>query len=64
MPALKWIKSSYSEASGNNCVEVAWMQTGVALRDSKRPANVIVVGRASLRALIDSVSSGSLGTDR
>ncbi|WP_086740442.1 DUF397 domain-containing protein [Streptomyces glaucescens] len=64
MSALKWFKSSYSEASGNNCVEVAWMQTGVALRDSKRPANVIVMDRASLGALIESLRSGSLGSDR
>ncbi|MGA5843623.1 DUF397 domain-containing protein [Streptomyces pseudogriseolus] len=62
--ALKWIKSSYSEASGNNCVEVAWTQTGVALRDSKRPADVIFVGRASLGALVDGVKSGSLGIGR
>lgn len=64
MSALKWIKSSYSEASGNNCVEVAWTQTEVALRDSKRPADVIVIGRASLGALIDGVRSDSLGTGR
>ncbi|MFD8200551.1 DUF397 domain-containing protein [Streptomyces sp. NPDC059701] len=64
MSALKWIKSSYSEASGNNCVEVAWTQTGVALRDSKRPADVIAVDRASLGALIGSLRSGSLGTGR
>ncbi|MBZ6140178.1 DUF397 domain-containing protein [Streptomyces olivaceus] len=64
MSALKWIKSSYSEASGNNCVEVAWAQTGVALRDSKRPADVIVIDRASLGALIESLRSGSLLTDR
>ncbi|WAX77802.1 DUF397 domain-containing protein [Streptomyces sp. KMM 9044] len=64
MSALKWIKSSYSEASGNNCVEVAWTQTGVALRDSERPADVIVMGRASLGALIGSLRSGSLGSGR
>ncbi|MCP3767162.1 MULTISPECIES: DUF397 domain-containing protein [Streptomyces] len=62
MSALKWIKSSYSEASGNNCVEVAWMQIGVALRDSKRPATVFVTGRASFGALIESLRSGSLGS--
>jgi hypothetical protein len=64
VPALKWIKSSYSEASGNNCVEVAPVRTGIAVRDSKRPANVIVTGRASFGALIESLRSGSLGTDR
>jgi hypothetical protein len=63
VPALKWIKSSYSEASGNNCVEVTPVRTGVALRDSKRPANVIVTGRASFGALVESLRSGSLGTD-
>ncbi|MGW3968776.1 DUF397 domain-containing protein [Streptomyces ardesiacus] len=64
MSALKWFKSSYSEASGNNCVEVAWTQTGVALRDSKCPVDVIVMNRASLGALIESLRCGSLGTGR
>ncbi|MFD8970148.1 DUF397 domain-containing protein [Streptomyces sp. NPDC059568] len=32
MPDSKWLKSSYSEASGNNCVEVAVVgQHSVAL---------------------------------
>ncbi|WP_308027079.1 DUF397 domain-containing protein [Streptomyces olivaceus] len=40
------------------------MRAGVAVRDSKRPANVFVTGRASFGALIESVRSGSLGTGR
>ncbi|MFG3077054.1 DUF397 domain-containing protein [Streptomyces sp. NPDC048225] len=64
MSALKWFKSSYSEASGNNCVEVARTQSGVALRDSKRPMDVIVMDLASLGALIESLRSDSLGTGR
>lgn len=64
MSPLKWIKSSYSEASGNNCVEIAPVGAGVAVRDSKRPATVFVTGRASFAALIESLSSRSLGTGR
>ncbi|MER7835079.1 DUF397 domain-containing protein [Streptomyces sp. NPDC096040] len=40
------------------------MRAGVAVRDSKRPASVFVTGRASFGALIESLRSGSLGTDR
>nr|WP_203730590.1 DUF397 domain-containing protein [Streptomyces sp. SID12501] len=58
------MKSSYSDSGGNNCVEVASVRTGVALRDSKRPANVFVTGRASFGALIESLRSDSLGTGR
>ncbi|MER7405118.1 DUF397 domain-containing protein [Streptomyces sp. NPDC000070] len=57
-------KSSHSEASGNACVEVATSRNGIAVRDSKRPANVFVTGRASFDALIESLRSGSLGTGR
>jgi hypothetical protein len=37
VPELKWIKSSYSEASANNCVEMATAGLRIALRDSKHP---------------------------
>ncbi|MEV7195236.1 DUF397 domain-containing protein [Streptomyces sp. NPDC093510] len=56
MPELKWIKSSFSEASGNNCVEVA--ATGsdrVALRESESPADVLTADRTALEALIRSL---------
>jgi hypothetical protein len=33
---LSWIKSQASNASGD-CVEVAWMGDGVAMRDSNNP---------------------------
>lgn len=36
-PELNWRKSSYSAATGN-CVEVAWPNQDVAVRDSKQPA--------------------------
>jgi len=36
-PELKWRKSSYSADTGD-CVEVAWPDQDVAVRDSKQPA--------------------------
>jgi Domain of unknown function (DUF397) len=35
--ALIWIKSSYSGGGGSECVEVAALPSGVAIRDSKDP---------------------------
>lgn len=34
---LIWIKSSYSGSQGSECVEVAALPDGVAVRDSKDP---------------------------
>jgi uncharacterized protein DUF397 len=36
---LTWRKSSYSNASGLNCVEVARLASSVAVRDSKTPTS-------------------------
>ncbi|MEV6948187.1 DUF397 domain-containing protein [Streptomyces sp. NPDC051172] len=37
----RWFKSSYSDGSGNNCIEVADLtataHAGIAIRDSKDP---------------------------
>jgi Domain of unknown function (DUF397) len=33
----KWRKSSYSEASGNACVEITTTGPLIAIRDSKQP---------------------------
>jgi hypothetical protein len=38
----QWFKSSYSGGSGTECVETAFLQTGVLLRDSKRPSGSVV----------------------
>ncbi|WP_442836291.1 DUF397 domain-containing protein [Streptomyces sp. JW3] len=37
MPEAKWTKSSYSEASGNACVEIAESGPTILIRDSKHP---------------------------
>ncbi|MEU0548179.1 DUF397 domain-containing protein [Micromonospora sp. NPDC005979] len=45
-PAGKWRKGSRSSASGSNCVEVAVLSGGLAVRDSKDPGGpALVFGR-------------------
>lgn len=34
---LTWIKSSYSNAAGGECVECAWSGRSILVRDSKSP---------------------------
>ncbi|MFH9862335.1 DUF397 domain-containing protein [Streptomyces sp. NPDC017202] len=59
MTRLKWIKSSYSEASGNACVEIAASDPeGIALRESESPARVLNTDRAVLGALVRGVKAG------
>lgn len=36
-PTHQWFKSSYSGGSGTECVEAAFAQPGVLVRDSKAP---------------------------
>ncbi|MFJ2744996.1 DUF397 domain-containing protein [Streptomyces sp. NPDC087440] len=59
MPELKWLKSSFSEASGNACVEVAATGTsGMALRESEDPDRVLPLSRSALGALVRGVKAG------
>ncbi|WP_229690884.1 DUF397 domain-containing protein, partial [Sphaerisporangium melleum] len=37
MVNLHWHKSSHSSGNGGNCVEIAPLPGGMAVRDSKRP---------------------------
>ncbi|MFF8954376.1 DUF397 domain-containing protein [Streptomyces sp. NPDC014894] len=47
MSTLRWFKSSFSEASGNACIEVAVDPgEGIAIRDSRCPARMIVTDRS------------------
>ncbi|MCT2589543.1 DUF397 domain-containing protein [Streptomyces sp. N2-109] len=39
---LLWRKSSYSNGSGGNCIEMATPDRGVAVRDSKDPAGSVL----------------------
>ncbi|MET8857514.1 DUF397 domain-containing protein [Streptomyces sp. NPDC004579] len=48
-----WRKSSYSDASGGNCLEVARSHPDlVPVRDSKNPGPVIAFGAAAWGAFV------------
>ncbi|WP_435283766.1 DUF397 domain-containing protein [Streptomyces koelreuteriae] len=55
--AATWIKSSYSDANGGNCIEVApGFPEAVPVRDSKTPDGpVLVVTRSAWSALVSAV---------
>lgn len=40
---MKWRKSSRSGPQGGNCVEVAFLPSGVGVRDSKNPDGPVLV---------------------
>ncbi|QZZ32999.1 DUF397 domain-containing protein [Streptomyces sp. ST1015] len=52
---MRWVKSSYSEDGGNNCVEVAFLDRNIAVRDSKIPARTFTLTRAAFTALVRSL---------
>ncbi|GAA3121591.1 DUF397 domain-containing protein [Streptomyces rectiviolaceus] len=39
---VQWRKSSYSNGSGGECVEVAAVEQAVLVRDSKRPGGPLI----------------------
>lgn len=54
---LTWVKSSYSDANGGNCIEIApGYDEIVPVRDSKNPDGpVLVVGRSAWSAFLSAV---------
>ncbi|WP_405684363.1 DUF397 domain-containing protein [Streptomyces sp. NBC_00057] len=62
MSGLHWQKSSFSDAGGNNCVEVAVAEgTDIAIRESESPERVVTTNRAALRALVLGVKADGIG---
>ncbi|MFJ8826419.1 DUF397 domain-containing protein [Streptomyces sp. NPDC102467] len=59
---MRWLKSSYSEASANACVEVATPTSHlIAVRDSKNPdLPHTTVSRAAWAAFTLAVGGGTL----
>jgi len=55
-----WRKASRSNGTGgNNCVEVAFLDTGVAVRDSKdRSGPALMFTQAEWTAFVDSAKDG------
>jgi len=59
--ALRWRKASRSSGTGSECVEVANLEAGVAVRDSKNPTGgTLTFGRAEWRTFAARARSGEL----
>jgi hypothetical protein len=59
-----WRKSTYSNGSGGNCVEVADLPNGRAVRDFKHPEGpVLVFTRDQWRAFVQGIEAGELGAE-
>ncbi|WP_078872576.1 DUF397 domain-containing protein [Streptomyces peucetius] len=53
-----WFKSSYSDGTGNNCVEVANLATQVGVRDSKvKDGPALRVRPAAWSAFVEFITS-------
>ncbi|MGV9456355.1 DUF397 domain-containing protein [Streptomyces sp. NPDC003635] len=63
-PEEAWHKSSYSDGTGNNCIEAATRTTKIGIRDSKdtrRPA--LIFPQAAWIAFVMSVRNGTITTE-
>ncbi|MFE0690234.1 DUF397 domain-containing protein [Streptomyces xiamenensis] len=61
MTEYRWQKSSFSEHDGNNCVEIAVVGSGIALRESDEPGRVIQADPVAFRALTGWIKAGRWG---
>jgi hypothetical protein len=56
-----WRKSTYSNGSGGNCVEVADLPNGGAVRDSKHPQGpILVFATDQWRAFVQGIKARNL----
>jgi len=56
-----WRKSTYSNGSGGNCVEVADLPSGRAVRDSKHlEGPILVFTRGEWQAFVQGIRAGEL----
>lgn len=59
MESLNWRKSSRSSAAGPDCVEIALITSGAAVRDSKNAAGArLVVGTSGWVGFLSAAKSG------
>jgi hypothetical protein len=59
---LRWRKSSYSSGNGGDCVEVALLPRGHAVRDSKKPDGPILrFSPDEWHTFLTAVKDGTLG---
>ncbi|WP_228429551.1 DUF397 domain-containing protein [Streptomyces sp. WAC 00631] len=55
---LCWQKSSFSGASGENCLEIAGVPGGLLIRESEAPRTVFMASRLALAGLVAGVKAG------
>ena len=56
-----WRKSTYSNGTGGNCIEVADLPSGRAVRDSKHPEGpTLVFTREGWQAFVQGIQAGEL----
>jgi hypothetical protein len=56
-----WRKSTYSNGSGGNCVEVTDLARGQAVRDSKRPEGpILVFSKGGWQVFVQGIQAGEL----
>ncbi|MEV5774531.1 DUF397 domain-containing protein [Streptomyces antimycoticus] len=60
MSTPNWHKSSFSDAGGNNCIEIAIDSVGIAVRESFEPDTIVTTDRITLRDFIRGVKGGRL----
>jgi hypothetical protein len=59
---LRWRKSSYSSGNGGDCVEVAPLPGGRAVRDSKNPAGAFLrFSPVAWNGFLAAIKHGRLG---
>ncbi|MGI5326686.1 DUF397 domain-containing protein [Actinomadura nitritigenes] len=59
LSSTAWRKSSHSDSEGGNCVEVAGMAVGVAVRDSKDPEGPkLAFGCGAFESLVSDIRAG------
>ncbi|MFK8847748.1 DUF397 domain-containing protein [Streptomyces sp. Ac-502] len=64
MAESRWIKSSFSESSGNACIEITAVDTDVALRESDDATRTITSGRHAFRDLLVRIKANLVGDTR
>ncbi|WP_229871977.1 DUF397 domain-containing protein [Streptomyces longisporoflavus] len=63
-PEEAWYKSSYSDGTGNNCIEAAELPTRVGVRDSKdKKGPALVFPHNSWRSFVTSVRTGEISME-
>ncbi|MBA0053652.1 DUF397 domain-containing protein [Streptomyces sp. AJS327] len=63
-PEGAWFKSSYSDGTGNNCIEVAGRSSRIYVRDSKqrkKGTSALVFSPSTFSAFTEGLRAGGIG---